>query len=69
MGNTKYTEEFSTKLRACMGEGRLLCKEPMAKHVTFRTGGPADWYAYIESVPMLQAVVALCKEHHTDYRI
>ena len=58
MGNTKYNKEFSAKLRACMKDGRLLEAEPMAKHVTFRTGGPADWYAYIESVEMLKAVIA-----------
>lgn len=69
MGNTKYNKEFSTKLRECMGEGRLLNNEPMAKHVTFRTGGPADWYAYIESVQMLKDVVALCKQHQVPYHV
>ena len=68
MGNTD-NREFSVKLRELMKEGRLLEKEPMAKHITFRVGGPADWYAYIETVEMLRNVIALCRQYGIPYYI
>ena len=68
MGNTNL-KEFSVKLREAMKEGRLLEAEPMAKHTTFRVGGPADWYAYIENVEMLQNVILLCKRYAVPYYI
>lgn len=69
MGNIKYSKEFSVQLCGLVKEGHLFEKEPMAKHVTFRTGGPADWYAYIESVQMLQEVIALCRQYTVPYYI
>ncbi len=68
MGNTNINE-FSVRLREVMKEGRLLEAEPMAKHTTFRVGGPADWFAYIENVEMLQKVIALCKQYEMPYYI
>ena len=35
--------------------------EPMSRHVTFRTGGPADYFAAPASVRELRAVITLCR--------
>lgn len=67
MGKTAYPKEFSEKLKEVMKDGRLLQREPMQKHTTFRVGGPADWFAYIESVDMLREVIALCKQYEIPY--
>lgn len=69
MGEITYPKEFSAGLKEIMKDGRLLENEPMAKHITFRTGGPADWYAYIENVEMLQRVIALCKQFDVPYYV
>ncbi|MBE5951491.1 MAG: UDP-N-acetylmuramate dehydrogenase [Lachnospiraceae bacterium] len=69
MGEITYPKEFSAGLKEIMKDGRLLKDEPMAKHITFRTGGPADWYAYIENVEMLQQVIGLCKQFDVPYYV
>lgn len=40
---------------------RLLQQEPMAKHTTFRIGGPADWLVLPVSVAEIIAVLAAAK--------
>lgn len=42
---------------------QLLRDEPLAKHTTFRIGGPADWYAGATSVEQLEALPELALEH------
>ena len=69
MGKTAYPREFSEQLKTVMKDGRLLEAEPMQKHTTFRVGGPADWFAYIESVEMLREVIGLCKQYEVPYHI
>ena len=69
MGKTAYPKEFAEKLGVIMKEGRLLHAEPMAKHTTFRVGGPVDWFAYIESVEMLREVISLCKQYEVPYYV
>ncbi len=41
----------------------LLRDEPLAKHTTFRIGGPADWYASATSVEQLEALPELALEY------
>ena len=43
--------------------------EPMSRHVTFRTGGPADYFAAPASVRELRAVITLCREAEKPYFI
>lgn len=45
---------------------RLKNNEPLAKHVNFRIGGPATWFAQVESVDELKAVCTLAKETNTN---
>lgn len=41
---------------------QLLRDEPLAKHTTFRIGGPADWYASATTVEHLEALPDLALE-------
>ncbi len=43
--------------------------EPMDKHVTFRAGGPADYFVTPGSVRELKAVITLCREAEKPYFI
>ena len=37
--------------------------EPLARHTSFRIGGPADLFVEVASVPELQAILRACHEH------
>lgn len=57
------------KLQKLLGEVKVLVKEPMASHTTFRIGGPADYFVMPETVEELAAVLKLCKEENVPYFI
>ena len=44
------------------GRDNVLCGEPMKKHVTFRIGGPADYFVCPDSKEKLRQVLTLCRE-------
>ena len=45
------------KLQKMLGEAKVLVKEPMASHTTFRIGGPADYFVMPETVEELANVL------------
>ena len=57
------------KLQKLLGEAKVLVKEPMASHTTFKIGGPADYFVKPETVEELAAVLKLCKEEEVPYFI
>ena len=57
------------KLQKLLGEAKVLVKEPMASHTTFKIGGPADYFVKPETVEELAAVLKLCKEGNVPYFI
>ena len=52
---SKAAERF---IRELVAPEHILVQEPMAKHTTFRVGGPADMLVLIESTEQLQKIVA-----------
>lgn len=57
------------KLQKILGEGKVLEKEPMASHTTFRIGGPADYFVMPETTEELAKVLKLCREEQMPYFI
>ena len=57
------------KLQKLLGEAKVLVKEPMASHTTFKIGGPADYFVKPETVEELAAVLKFCKEEEVPYFI
>ena len=57
------------KLQKMLGEAKVLVKEPMASHTTFRIGGPADYFVMPETVEELANVLKICKEENIPYFI
>ena len=57
------------KLQKLLGEAKVLTKEPMASHTTFRIGGPADYFVMPENTDELAGVLKLCKEENVPYFI
>ncbi len=41
--------------------GKILLQEPLARHTTFRIGGPADYYVYPRDLEDLSAMIDLCQ--------
>ena len=62
----KDSEAFETELRQLV-KLEVLEKEPMAGHVTFRVGGPADYYVRVSDAKELKAVIALCRERQIPW--
>lgn len=69
MGNTNNKELMLRRLQEILGTDRVFPEEPMAKHITFRVGGPAEWFVLADSVEHLQQIIALCKEQEEPYYI
>lgn len=57
------------KLQKLLGGAKVLAKEPMAAHTTFRIGGPADYFVKPETAEELSEVLKLCKEEQMPYFI
>ena len=51
---SKAAERF---IRELVAPEHILVQEPMAKHTTFRVGGPADMLVLIESTEQLQKII------------
>ena len=56
MGTLKNT------LTRIVGEGNVLCDEPMSQHTTFRIGGPADFFVVPQSIDALCAAIGAVRE-------
>ncbi len=68
MGNTTK-KEITLRLQEILGENHVFPEEPMAKHITFRVGGPAEWFVLVDTVEQLRAVLTLCKDCEEPYFI
>ena len=55
------TEEFIREIMRAAGDSCVLRDEPMAKHTTFRIGGPADLFVRPETAEQVAAVLQICR--------
>ena len=62
MGNTTNKEIMLRRLQEILGADHVFPEEPMAKHITFRVGGPAEWFLRVDTAEQLKQVIAFCKE-------
>lgn len=69
MGNTENKKIMLTRLQEILGADHVFPEEPMAKHITFRVGGPAEWFLLVDTVDQLKQVLALCKEQDEPYYV
>ncbi len=54
---------------ALYAEGDCLFDEPMARHTTFRIGGPAECYVIPQSTEQLAKTIVLCREQGVPYYV
>jgi len=55
-------QDFSDLLKDIVGEENVKLSEEMKKHITFRVGGPADYFVVPHCADEVAAVFCLCKE-------
>lgn len=60
-------QEMRSKLEYIVGNENVLTGEPMAKHTTFRVGGPADYFVTPETEAQLRDVMRVCREEQVPY--
>lgn len=60
-------EELKKKLLELLGEEGFRTEESMAKHTTFRTGGPADLFLMPKDRKELKESIALLRQHDVPY--
>lgn len=69
MGNTDNKKLMLGQLQEILGSDNVFPEEPMHKHITFRVGGPAEWFVRVKTTEQLKDVLALCKEQEEPYYI
>ena len=62
-------KQAAERLKQAVGAGIFLTDEPMSRHTTFRTGGPADIYIEPSGVEELKQVLDICREENVAYPI
>ena len=63
--NQKVIEKFWNLL----GKDRVLVDEPMKRHTTFRSGGPADFFLLPSTVDEVRGILEICREEELPYFI
>ena len=63
------SELFDQRLQELLPEGSLRVQEPLARHTTFRIGGPADYFVDIQSREQIHSLIQLCLEEAVPYFI
>lgn len=61
--------ELYRVLYEIVGEGNILENEPLAKHTTFRIGGPARYFLTPGSEETLKEAILMCKENDIDFYV
>lgn len=56
-------------LSGCLTEGQIKTEEPMAKHTTFRIGGPADFFVTPYHAKEVQEILQFLKKKNEPYYI
>lgn len=63
------SKEIYEKLCVCAAPDRVKEQELMAKHTTFRIGGPADYYVMPVNAEEVRKLTAFCREENVPYYI
>lgn len=61
--------DINQKLKAILSERNIVRNEPLAKHTTFKIGGPAEYFVTPENKDQLKLVIQVCKESNIPYYI
>ena len=62
-------KQAETELKTLLGEDGLKADEPMKKHTTFRTGGPADLFLTVRTEQELTETLKILKKYEVPFLI
>lgn len=60
-------KKFEEELLKVLGKEKILYREPMKKHTTFRVGGEAEYFLMPSSVEEIRAVLQLFKQYRIPF--
>ena len=61
------TDRIGRRFCEIVGENKVLEQEPMARHTTFRIGGPADYFVELGSIEQIRAAIQVCREENLPW--
>lgn len=62
-------QSFYNKLTNIIGKDSVFVDEPMSRHITFRVGGPADFFVTPGTKEEVRDVIRVCQEEKMPYYI
>ena len=62
-------KEFFEELKSKIGEEIIRTDEPMKEHITFKVGGPADYFITPENSKQIETAIKLCKKYGIPFYI
>lgn len=62
-------QEFISRLEHILKKEQILQNEQMARHTTFRIGGPADYFLIPDDKEQVRRIVEICKDEKMPYYI
>ena len=68
-GDQTLNTQIRKKIEEILPEGSVLINEPMSKHTTFKTGGPADFFVTVDNAELLKKIITLAIESEITYYI
>lgn len=61
--------DILNQFKEVLGEECVLVGEPMAKHTTFRVGGPADYFLSPDAIEGVMQAYKICKKENLPYYV
>ena len=61
--------EFENAIKKILTEEQIERQESLAKHTTFRIGGPADYFLKPKNEDEIANIIACCKEQNIPYYV
>lgn len=61
--------DIDQKLKVILSEENIVRNEPLAKHTTFKIGGPAEYFVTPKNQDQLRLVIRACMESNVPYYI
>ena len=62
-------QTFITEIRKILPDGAVYVDEPLSRHTSFRTGGPADLFVDVPDTGLLKKIISLAFDAQITYYI
>lgn len=66
---SNLNQEFMERLRQAAGSAQVLEMEQLARHTTFRVGGPCDCFVSPSEISQIRAIIEVCKANGVPWYV